>query len=278
MILPHTYIVLDLETANKNRDSICQIGITYIVDQTVRSIKTVNINPECSFDQYNSNLHGITERAVEGCRSFKEIYPILHRILSLGAVFHHGKFDPQAIKQSCSRYSLPDINANWRNSIDFLKHYWPNETSSYGLDELCKAHEIEFKHHNSGEDSFAAAQLLNLAVHNRQLNIPKEFKPKKIDGPFLGQTILFSGDMNKSALEEKAKSVGFEVVKSVTQKTDYLCLGATDQRTIDSGNSKSGKHKKAEQLKASGHHIMIISEAEFLNLISNERYKIKALC
>lgn len=269
MILPNKYIVLDLETANRERASICQIGITYIINQTVQSIKTVNINPECSFTAYNMNLHGITANTVKESKTFKEIYPILKKILALEAVFHHGIFDPQAVNQTCSRYGLAEFDVNWRNSIDYFKYYWPSKTEkSYSLKELCKANNIKIEHHNAGEDSLATSQLLNLAAHNKSLNIPQRFLAQKVKGIFSGETIVFSGDMDKSKLKKEAKSVGFEILENVTKRTDYLCLGAMDQRTLDSGNTKSGKHKKAENLKTNGHHIQIINEQEFLHLIS----------
>jgi DNA polymerase-3 subunit epsilon len=267
MILPNKYIVLDLETANRNRASICQIGITYIFNQTVKSVKTVNINPESGFEVMNTNLHGITERAVENSLTFKDVHPILSKILSIMPVFHHGEFDPQAIHNSCLRYNLSEVVAEWINSINYFEHYWP-DSPSYKLEDLSKQNRLSVIHHDAGEDSFVTARLLNFATNGIDLNIPNKFRKLNVKGIFSGETIVFSGDMDKSALKRKAEAVGFEVLSSVTKKTDYLCLGKIDQRTIESGNLKSGKHKKAETLSQNGHHIQIISEYDFLNLIS----------
>lgn len=269
MKLPKSYIVFDVETANTNRDSICQIGITYIANEIVRSIKTVNVNPECSFNPHNTNIHGITEAAVKDAKSYPDMYPVLRKILEKYVVFHHSQFDYHAIQATCTRYRLPNIETQWTDSIEFFKYHWPQtKNNSYKLSELCKTHKIQFQHHDAGQDTFATAQLLNLAANKRPLHIPKQFLPKKIDGKFTGKSIIFSGNMNKLKLEQQAKNVGFEIVANVTQKTDYLCIGKTDQRTIDSGNTKSGKQKKAEQQQAKGHHIKVINEAQFLNLIS----------
>lgn len=267
MELPNRYIVLDVETANKNQASICQIGITYVQDQRIESINSFNINPEEPFDAYNKNLHGITERAVENSKTFIDAYPYLKQILSIVPVFQHSDFDERAISAACSKYMTPQIAALWLSSIEFFKYYWPS-SPSYKLEYLSKANHISINHHDAAEDSFATAQLLNIAKHGKELILPNSILEKNSSGIFTGETIVFSGDMNKSLLKQRALSSGFTVLESVTKKTDYLCLGKTDQRTIDSGNTKSSKHKKAVGMMQNGHHIQIISEEEFYQLTS----------
>lgn len=259
MKLPEKYLVLDVETANRTRDSICQIGITYVCNNSVKSNVCINLNPECEFEAYNMSLHQITPQAVKDAITFQQSYDTLKKILENIPVFHHGDFDPQSILASCKRYRLPYINAKWINSIDYFKKYWPNYPS-YELSILCKYHKIEFQHHDAGHDSLATARLLYLAANHSALNVPSDFI---LENNLWGPEIVFTGDMNKAELKKIAINRGLQVKGGVTSKTAILCIGKTDQRTLDSGNTKSGKQKRAEELIAKGQKLQIISEAEF---------------
>ena len=54
-----TFNAIDVETANHNRSSICQIGITQVVDGSVIDRWGTLVNPEDEFDVYNVRIHGI---------------------------------------------------------------------------------------------------------------------------------------------------------------------------------------------------------------------------
>lgn len=210
------------------------------------------------------SLHGITPAAVTNAKSFAKAYGPLSQILSKFPVFHQSPFDVQAIEQSCVRYRLPNIQAKWFDTIDIFKKCWPElAPEGYNLKRLCSLHNINIKHHDAGQDALATAQLLSLAINKTTLKLPLEPIQLKQPGVFFGQSVVFTGDMNKNELEAMAKSIGFEIGKGVTSTTSYLCVGKTDQRTLDSGNTKSGKQKKAEELIQSGFGIKIISENLF---------------
>jgi DNA polymerase-3 subunit epsilon len=269
-MLPDSYLVLDVETANRSRESICQIGITMVVKQFVKVVRSDFINPMGNFESFNMSLHGITPKVVQNSKTFPEIYTFLASVLCKVPVFHHGDFDKQAIEQCCNKHQLPNISADWRNSMETIRKFSP-ELIANGLDleTLCKTFGINHKHHDAGEDSLATAQVLNLAVNKQSLSIPTHYLPSTPNISDSFGVVVFSGDMDKLYLSKLAEQKGYHVGKSVTRSTSILCLGDTDQRTIEAGNSISGKQKRAEELISKGQKLKILTENEFLDLIRN---------
>ena len=59
------YFVLDVETANANQSSLCQIGVVLVIDGVVSQEFNWIIDPEDWFDPYNVGIHGIDASRVE---------------------------------------------------------------------------------------------------------------------------------------------------------------------------------------------------------------------
>ncbi|MYC63615.1 MAG: hypothetical protein F4X16_12445 [Caldilineaceae bacterium SB0661_bin_34] len=76
-----TFKAIDIETANADRSSICQIGIVNVVNGVVVSAWQSLINPECHFDSFNTRLHGIDEQTVQHSPTLTEIHDEIRQIL-----------------------------------------------------------------------------------------------------------------------------------------------------------------------------------------------------
>ena len=68
------YLSLDVETANVDQASICQIGIVEIVDGTVKTEFDWLIDPEDWFDPFNVSIHGIDERRIADAGTFPQFH------------------------------------------------------------------------------------------------------------------------------------------------------------------------------------------------------------
>ena len=71
------FIAIDVETANADMASICQIGIAQYSDGKLVDKWSSLINPEDYFDPINIEIHGIKPEDVVGSPSFPEIYEVL---------------------------------------------------------------------------------------------------------------------------------------------------------------------------------------------------------
>ena len=67
-----TFNAIDVETANADRASICQIGLVHIQDGKIQDQWKTLINPEDWFDPWNIEIHGIDEAAVSGSPTLPE--------------------------------------------------------------------------------------------------------------------------------------------------------------------------------------------------------------
>ena len=85
------------------------------------------------------------------------------------------------------------------------------------------------------------------------------------DGPLVGETIVFTGALTfpRRAAADRAHGLGAVVEPSVTKHTTLLVVGDQDLTKL-AGQTKSGKHRKAEQLIASGQPIRILAESDFM--------------
>lgn|GEM_PF-466722 len=85
-----------------------------------------------------------------------------------------------------------------------------------------------------------------------------------------GRAVVFTGmlqTMPRVTAWQAVIDAGGECWESVKKGVDYLVVGEQDLRLL-AGHDKSSKTRKAETMRAKGHPIQIITEAEFLRLIS----------
>ena len=83
-----------------------------------------------------------------------------------------------------------------------------------------------------------------------------------------GEVVVFTGALGiaRADAADLASAAGYEVGKSVTQRTTLVVVGDTDLRKL-AGRTKSSKHRKAEQLALAGQPIRIIGESDFRSII-----------
>ena len=67
----YRFVAVDVETANRNHSSICQIGMALVsADGTIDTIGIL-IDPEQHFENFNVDLHGIDDDDVRGALTFE---------------------------------------------------------------------------------------------------------------------------------------------------------------------------------------------------------------
>ena len=60
------FVAIDVETANPDMGSICQIGLAKFVDGQLAEEWSTLVDPEDYFDDVNISIHGIELRMVRG--------------------------------------------------------------------------------------------------------------------------------------------------------------------------------------------------------------------
>jgi DNA polymerase III subunit epsilon len=222
------FIALDVETANADYSSICQIGIVKVENgQVVDKWRTL-INPNAYFDPFNVSIHGIREDDVKNAPTFEKVHQELVNRISGQITIHHMPFDKTAITRACIENNLNIIEARWLDSAKIVRRTWEQFAyRGYGLANVADFLKIDFEHHDALEDAITAAKIVLYACEKNQNSIEEWFnsilKPINIsyggsskihlegnpEGSLYGETIVFTGTL--SLLRKEAAKIAAEL-------------------------------------------------------------------
>ena len=281
------FFAVDVETANSDFSSICQIGVVEFHGNQVTTRLNTLINPEDYFDPFNVSIHGITKQQVKGAPKFNEIHNQLTEILTGKVTVHHMPFDCVAITRACNRYDLQDIEPIWLDSAKIVRRTWDEFAhSGFGLANIAQHLDIQFSHHDALEDARAAGMVVQHACEKTGLSIedwlqrvkqrvaitgPIKFEGNP-DGPLYGENIVFTGSlmMQRKEAAKIASDLGCNVNDSVTKKTTMIVVGVQESYKLG-GYEKSSKHRKAEALIMKGVPIKILTEEDFIEMCNSDK-------
>lgn len=284
------FFALDVETANADYSSICQIGLVEFQDKEIANKWNILVNPKSYFDPFNVSIHHITEDQVKNAPTFDKIHNDLKELISGKITIHHMPFDKIAITRACEENSLENICPVWLDSAKIARRTWEQFAyRGYGLDNLMEFLQISFKHHDALEDAIAAGKIVHCACEKMNLTIEdwnlRVLKPIHLnyngsstikvdgnpDGPFFGETLVFTGALSipRKEAAKIAADLGCNVEDSVTKRTSILVVGIQDASKL-CGYEKSSKHRKTEDFINQGFTIKILSEKDFIHMCNSE--------
>jgi DNA polymerase-3 subunit epsilon len=284
------FVAIDVETANADISSICQIGIARFTAGRLADEWCTLVDPEDEFDDINVSIHGIEPHMVGGQPRLPQIAEHLRAFLEGGVTVCHTHFDRLAIIRGFTKYGLAPPATSWLDSARVARRAWTEFAwSGYGLANICAKIGYEFRHHDALEDAKAAGYVLLAAIREAQLDLDgwqhRVSQPIDLtvgnyaqairrdgdpEGDLYGEVVVFTGtlELPRASAADLAASLGCRVDSGVTKRTTLLVVGDQDARHL-AGHEKSTKHRKAEQLVATGQRIRIIREADFRCLCSS---------
>ena len=179
-----TFTAIDVETANANPASICQIGIVQVRNGRIEEQLSILVDPEEKFAAGNVGVHGINEETVEGCDTFAEAHGDLCRRLRGRVVVSHTAFDRVAVAGAVEKYRLGRIRARWMDSAMIVRRAWPGKyrVRGWGLARVASDLGIKFRHHDAVEDARAAAEIVLQACESSGLDIDGWLSQLKVRG------------------------------------------------------------------------------------------------
>lgn len=276
---------LDVETANADRASICQIGVVEVQDGRVKREWKTLVDPEDEFDPFNTYIHGITEDDVSGSPTIPEIQVELRKQLDNAVVASHTSFDRVAIERAFENYNIPQMQIRWMDSAKVARRAWPERfgVRGYALKNVAKELEIALgKHHDALDDAKASAGIILKACADLQLDVEGVFelatrrrtrkrtykypvqsvrRKGNPDGPLHGECVVFTGKLCKPRTEmaDAIAELGCDVANDVTKAVTLLVVGSYN-RNVLRGHQRSSKHRKAIRLAEKGAEIRIVTE------------------
>lgn len=278
------FVAIDVETANPQMASICQIGLVGFSEGREVMAESRFIDPEDHFDPIQMNVHGIAPERIVGAPTFGGAFDWLRDCVGDAVLVSHTVFDRTAIRRACTRYSVGPLECRWLDSSLLARRAWPDvRDRGYGLANLAARFGIAFQHHDALQDARAAGLVLLQALHFTGLDVEHCLEPlsKPLgvssrsvrragdgDGPLLGETVVITGTLSlpRQEVADLIHVAGGEVGAAVTKTTTILVVGDQDLSRL-AGKSKSSKHLKAEQLIISGQRIRILGESDLVALV-----------
>ncbi|MGD0764889.1 MAG: exonuclease domain-containing protein [Dehalococcoidia bacterium] len=282
------FVAIDVETANADAASICQIGIVAFENGSVKESWQSLVNPEDYFDGVNISIHGIDQDAVKRAPTFPGIYESVRNWLAGSIVACHTPFDRVAVVRVAEKYGLEQVACAWLDTARVARRAWPQFSKrGYGLANVARQLGISFVAHNAEEDARAAGELLvhamketGMAISEWQERVREPISPSRTskgtniatggnpEGDLYGETVVFTGALTipRRLAAQIAAEAGCKVLDSVGESTTLLVVGDQDIRRL-AGHEKSSKHRKAEGLIARGQTIRILGESDFTRLV-----------
>lgn len=282
------FVAIDVETANPDMASICQIGIACFENGHLQQEWVSLVNPRDYFDPINVSVHGIEESAVSSAPSLEDIYDEIRSLLQGKICVSHTHFDRISLDKAIRKRSLDPIDVTWLDTARIARRAWDEcAWKGYGLANVCKIIGFEFKHHDALEDAKASGEIVHAAIAKVGLSLEgwltrvgqpisdrsssgKASLDGNPEGELYGQTIAFTGALSipRKDAAAMAASIGCSVATTVSKKIDYLVVGDQDLSKL-AGKNKSSKHIKVEKLIAEGAPIRVLKESDFEELVSS---------
>ncbi|MGO4909250.1 3'-5' exonuclease [Pseudorhodobacter sp. W20_MBD10_FR17] len=181
------FIALDVETACSDAASICQIGLACVQPDNRIQTFSMFVNPRTHFDPFNIRLHGIGPDHVADALPFHEAFETLLPLLARHHLIQHSNFDKQAINAAHRCLGLEPPPLNWSDSVRIARRAWPElkGNGGHGLANLKQLLNLQFHHHDAGEDARAAAMVvlhaearLAMPFGEIALPVPKAPRPR----------------------------------------------------------------------------------------------------
>lgn len=301
------FVALDLETANAYRGSICQIGITEVIDGKVQPSKSWLVKPQNNkYDEFNIEIHGITPEDTKNSPSFPEVWKEVKPFLEgKTVVAHNTSFDMYALRDAFNEYVIDyptfDYFCTLRIARQLIKGCY-----SYSLNVVLDYLGIKFEgHHKADNDSLGCAELLlkcleidgctldemeskynfhrgkfapstfiahqaNKQTKAQVLNSLEEH-PELVDEAnyFYGKNVCFTGTCMYGARKELLQKIKDVggIPSDSVTKKTEVLVVGQQDYRVVGDSGMSNKQKKAFQLLEKGQDIEILSETEFLSRI-----------
>jgi len=241
------FITIDFETATPDRDSPCEIGLTFVEKNEIKDVKSWLIKPSYYpyFDNFNMSIHGITPNDVKDAPEFGDLWTEIKPLIEgQFLIAHNAGFDMSVLRRTLEFYQIPFPELQYSCSYIFSKKVWEG-LPAYDLKTLCRHNKIPLIHHRAANDSEATAKLSLKAFETAEVETLDDFPTK------LRTTVgrLFGGGYKPSETKRqyKARQVEEIVGDPAKHNPESPIYGRT---VVFTGSLMSMPRKDAQQLVA----------------------------
>lgn len=174
--MSHSILAIDVETANRDRRSICSVGWSLLVNGELSETNQILVNPEEDFDQGNIRVHGIRPSDVWDAPALPEVleslYPLLNEVDLVMA--HNAAFDMGALRKAIIKYDLYEFpTIEYGCTVKLSRKLYPR-LPNHKLNTMAEYLNVPFIHHDAAEDARICALLMQDMMQKTGIDNPLE--------------------------------------------------------------------------------------------------------
>ena len=157
------FIAIDFETANRQLNSACSLGIVYVNNHQIIEEKYFLIQPpSLNFDRRNIAVHGITPEAVMDAPKLDEVWNAIEQDFHGTMVIAHNAYFDMSVLHACLReYGIAVPDLAYCCSIPISNRAIKGQRVRQSLKDRTRFFGIDLKeHHNALADARACAELV----------------------------------------------------------------------------------------------------------------------
>lgn len=291
---PSSFVVFDIETTGLDSlsNEIIEIGALKVSEGKVVDTFDHLIKPTTPINDFITNLTGITNEMVEHAESVEEVLDKFINFIGDNILMGHNvNFDINFVYDHAEKYNNYNLTNDFVDTLRLARKLLP-ELHHHRLSDLADYYGIDKTgHHRALKDVEMTLDVYNHLVeeilnqYGSLENFKNELHKNSYDNfdylkpqnenfdknnIFYQKNIAITGNFvnipRKEAVQ-KILNLGGYYVDKVTEETDYVVEGSKKSRFQK--NPKSVKQLQAEKLISEGVNIKILTEDEFMKIISN---------
>ncbi len=170
------FTVIDFETANSHRSSVCALGLTVVRNGNIVEKKAWLVRPKINrFNGMNIGIHGIRPEDVEFEPEFDELYHKTIKDYLVGelVVAHNASFDMSVLRHVLDAYNIEYPSFDYVCTVKLAQKHWPH-LPNHKLNTVSEYLGFSFKHHDALDDTLACANILTTIGLERNEKCVKE--------------------------------------------------------------------------------------------------------
>ena len=157
---PETWVAIDFETATREANSACALGLAVVRDGRVMRTESWLIQPPFNEYEYRNTLvHGLSSEDTALAPDFAEVWWEVAPLLAEGPLLaHNAPFDIRVLRALIASHELTAPSYEYVCTVAFARRAFP-DLRRHTLDVMCDHCGIALMHHDAASDAAACANL-----------------------------------------------------------------------------------------------------------------------
>lgn len=181
-IIMLTFAAIDFETANKQRSSVCSVGIVWVNDGEITDSFYSLIHPVPNYYSYwCTAVHGLSKSDTEDSVTFDQIWPILEpRLQNIPLIAHNSPFDESCLRSVHQTFGWKYPGYPFYCTYRLSRRLYPQLPNHqlHTVSQFC-GYKLD-RHHHALADAEACAHIMRHMLDENEADSPQSLYQKFI--------------------------------------------------------------------------------------------------